>query len=1074
MNFRSVADARIDTNEQATNNTAHTEADRASHWWNWRAWRADAAPLATILVFFLLFFSWALFTGRFPLGGDSLVYSVPLRTVAWQMIRQGEMPLWTPLIMSGYPLFSMASLGFGYPLTWFYLFLPGHWAEEIYVFAPFLLTPAFTYFYMRELGRSRPAALLAGFVFAYGGMMASGLTNNGYMSNCVMWTPLALLALERALYRPFLRCLLGATAAYTMSVLTGYGQGFVHLGILLAAYALLLAFINRPVANVHGRKSVSANDDDNDDSDAVADLKFRRWRPLAVVCAAGLLSVGVSAFQILESLRAVRRSVRNELSYEIFSEGSFTFAQAYKALFAPLHFYIDVTPYVPPLALLLCVVAVYAWFKESSQRESRVMFWLIVALFSWLLMLGDSTPFYRLIYHVPVLNLFRVPSRYAYEWTFAAGVLAAYGWDYLGARRRISLVSRSSDAHIASDETNTSKAVAAGESVAPTQPTLHQSKLSQSTLRNLLSGRAVAIGLLLASSVIAALWLYHATRPFIEGASTSSEYTSIGVPAYIYWKILFTLTTFAALWQARALLDKRFRRAALTVGLCLVCFVESFIFIYCWWGLFVAPGERFSRAARTTSVVAQFAPAENRVYTYVKLFTDVGPRAAGRVDSMNLWATHGIQNVAGYEPLILERYSRALGGVGLDTITMRRGFERDVTMFGSESHVLDLLNARYLIASIDLQPIPYVMPLVVKDGVNFSGSEAALEIKPGHTHTVSGAPSFRGDTLYVVTSLANSMEIPQNETVARLRINTTDGRIIERELRAGADTSEWAHERADVRAAIKHELAPVFDSPATGDPNFKSYRYLARVPLGASVEIKSVEIKNNTEAAKLAIFKASLADTVSGASQPLSADFPLMLDASRWEKVESAEGIMVARNLRALPRAWLVAEAQSVEGEEALQMIRGAGASKFDPRRRALLETAPAELPALPGGDVSVNARVKMVDYHENRLALEVANDKPSLLVLSEIFYPGWQATIDGQPAKIYLTDYLLRSVYVPAGTHRVEMRYASSAIRTGFLITLLTLVLLGALWLYSRRRGGSRHAQKASAINAAKLNSNP
>src|SRR5262245_65785115 len=82
----------------------------------------------------------------------------------------------------------MAQNGLAYPLTWGYLFLPSQWAEQINVLAPFLLAPIFTYLYVRALGKSRLAGILAGLCFGYGGFMASWMTN-GLMTNAVMWVP---------------------------------------------------------------------------------------------------------------------------------------------------------------------------------------------------------------------------------------------------------------------------------------------------------------------------------------------------------------------------------------------------------------------------------------------------------------------------------------------------------------------------------------------------------------------------------------------------------------------------------------------------------------------------------------------------------------------------------------------------------------------------------------------------------------------------------------------------------------------------------------------------------------------
>jgi len=70
------------------------------------------------------------------------------------------------------------------------LFLPDHWAEEIFVLAPFLLAPMFTYAYAREIGRSRLGALLAGLAFGYSGVDDKRARNECIPTNAMMWLPL--------------------------------------------------------------------------------------------------------------------------------------------------------------------------------------------------------------------------------------------------------------------------------------------------------------------------------------------------------------------------------------------------------------------------------------------------------------------------------------------------------------------------------------------------------------------------------------------------------------------------------------------------------------------------------------------------------------------------------------------------------------------------------------------------------------------------------------------------------------------------------------------------------------------
>src|SRR5205085_73280 len=87
----------------------------------WHKRRADVGALACVALFFTCFFPHVLFGDRFIIAGDALYYSYPLRTAAWRMLRHGELPLWTPYVLSGYPLLSMAQVAIGYPLTWGYL-----------------------------------------------------------------------------------------------------------------------------------------------------------------------------------------------------------------------------------------------------------------------------------------------------------------------------------------------------------------------------------------------------------------------------------------------------------------------------------------------------------------------------------------------------------------------------------------------------------------------------------------------------------------------------------------------------------------------------------------------------------------------------------------------------------------------------------------------------------------------------------------------------------------------------------------------------------------------------------------
>jgi hypothetical protein len=221
--------------------------------------------------------------------------------------------------------------------------------------------------------------------------------------------------------------------------------------------------------------------------------------------------------------------------------------------------------------------------------------------------------------------------------------------------------------------------------------------------------------------------------------------------------------------------------------------------------------------------------------------------------------------------------------------------------------------------------------------------------------------------------------------------------------------------------------------------------------LGAALAVRSVVISNVSRGATLSIWKASLANAGRQTSTLLTRE----TRSAAWMPVYEYDRVQILRNSRALPRAWLVGEAEAVNDEEALHRIRGESPQAFDPRRTALLEVPPDELPSLPGGAVSTDSSARIVSYEPARLVIETSAPTATVLVLSEMFHPGWEATVDGRAKRILLTDYLLRGVALEPGQHRVEMTYTAPAARMGALVSAGTLLFLGGLFVYARRRNG-------------------
>ena len=125
----------------------------------------------------------------------------------------------------------------------------------------------------------------------------------------------------------------------------------------------------------------------------------------------------------------------------------------------------------------------------------------------------------------------------------------------------------------------------------------------------------------------------------------------------------------------------------------------------------------------------------------------------------------------------------------------------------------------------------------------------------------------------------------------------------------------------------------------------------------------------------------------------------------------------------------------------------------FRPQRTAVVVNYTG--PDLPG---TVQGTATIRSLIENEILIDVQTDSSALLVLSEVYYaPGWKCDINGEPTKIFQTDHVLRSIYVPKGQHEIKFYYdhgswkiARIASRSSFLFLVCALFFLS--WKDNKR----------------------
>lgn len=174
----------------------------------------------------------------------------------------------------------------------------------------------------------------------------------------------------------------------------------------------------------------------------------------------------------------------------------------------------------------------------------------------------------------------------------------------------------------------------------------------------------------------------------------------------------------------------------------------------------------------------------------------------------------------------------------------------------------------------------------------------------------------------------------------------------------------------------------------------------------------------------------------------------MKVQGSRFVKVYSGE-IDIYLNNNYIQRAFVVNKARVInDGDEALKLLYS---GNFDPSKEVIIGSdLPAEFKGLIESPLAKNNSPSSIAmYRHDRVTVDVDMNDRGVLVLSDTFYPGWKAFVDGAEKTIYRADYIFRAVPLEKGRHRVEFRYEPDSFRIGAIISLLTFLFVTAILIF-------------------------
>lgn len=737
-----------------------------------------------------------------------------------------------------------------------------------------------------------------------------------------------------------------------------------------------------------------------------------KWKYYRLYLIVTSLGIALTAIQLIPTAELSSLGLRSKMTFEEFNSYSLPPIEAVKLLFPYLlggipassppysstYFgtwnLVETTGYIGLLPLILAAVGLL-----SRQHIGFAKFWLGVAIMTFLLTLS-STPLSWITFHIPVYNKFRAPARHFIEMALAVSILS-------------------------------------GIAVAAIQKRVVSFRLLGKTI--LISTAVmlvVLIGIFLSSSSI--LRRIKEVANSEEAAKFSFlpwSNPAIGIPILVFVLVIVGLMLWSQFPHSRLL--KLFFLSVLIIDL------SSFGWFFEW------KNGAINRDFLTpTAYIQKYRDILNT--THQRLLPIFGGMTGDRDEivpnSSMLW---NVPSASGYGPLILSRVSKLL--------EMNPGGQVQGNWNSTGNRSLDIISVRYI-----LMPKPTLITNTeTKQGIFWSREDMNLFLGSGCGIQGSNSKEFqvptstKANAIGIVSYLGCSEKIANNAQVLSLSITDSKGTVVNQSLRAGRDTSEFAYECSDVRPLLQHQQAPVFESflvQRKSLPNCKGHKYVSILPLERLQTVKTFRLKSIGSSGVINIQKLSLIDDKTRQSYPIT-KLSETENITRWRYVEDINQVQIYENLQAMPRAWVVPEVMPAKPDEILTAIQSSklpDGRSYNPSQIALVE----EPLNFKTQNLDAAEPPKVVELSKSKLQIQTNFSSPAFLVLSDVYYPGWYATIDGNPTHIYQTNYILRGVKLPPGNHDIVFEFKPISFHIGVGISTSSLLLIGYLsWRFSQKQ---------------------
>ncbi len=168
---------------------------------------------------------------------------------------------------------------------------------------------------------------------------------------------------------------------------------------------------------------------------------------------------------------------------------------------------------------------------------------------------------------------------------------------------------------------------------------------------------------------------------------------------------------------------------------------------------------------------------------------------------------------------------------------------------------------------------------------------------------------------------------------------------------------------------------------------------------------------------------------------------------SQFQKLYDDGAYRIYKNTMVFPRVFLVNDYLIKTNPQSI--FTNLFANNFALQKRIILE----KNPGFPPSNNTIKGYAKILTYSSNKITVVSSENQQSLLFLSDPYYPGWSAYVDGKRTEIFRADYAFRALNVPAGNHAIVFIYQPLSFFIGIWVAVISLFSTLVSLLFLRRK---------------------